>query len=294
MKNKLLKAIPILLMGVVLAGCATEQNNGGDGDKTKFNVTFDYNYEGAPANVVKEVEEGAKVDKITDPTRESYVFDGWFINETTFTTENKFDFETTISKDTTLYAGWTSLNANKDFVIEAEYCPVIDDITGNGFSGTATGSAMILNDTDDKYLEASNGKFVSFLYKPNLQLDYIINSDVAVSGAVFKFRISCEFYDVNVNSTDYTINVNGSPLAYEAISLKKDSKSPYSGQMGKFKDYSLDYFDLVAGQNTISFITTNTKIMGGTMTATAPVFDAFKITAKASANLTLVTDPNEY
>lgn len=67
-------------------------------------VTFNYNYEGAPAAEVKTVDVGGTVTQPTDPSREgSFLFTGWYTDEDC---TKEFDFSTAISEDTTLYAGW--------------------------------------------------------------------------------------------------------------------------------------------------------------------------------------------
>lgn len=84
----------LLAVTVCLASC------GGSGCA----VTFDYNYENAPAALVVDVEEGAVAEMPEEPVRDGgYVFTGWYVDaEMT----ELFDFNTEITQDTTLYAGW--------------------------------------------------------------------------------------------------------------------------------------------------------------------------------------------
>lgn len=49
-------------------------------------------------------------------------------------------------------------------------------------SGSASGASMIVNDATN--LDASNGKYVSYLYKKGLSLDFYLASSEAVSDAV--------------------------------------------------------------------------------------------------------------
>lgn len=71
-------------------------------------VTFDYNDGGITPSKTVDVNEGETVARPENPTREGYVFQGWFVSpECTGTT---FDFENTpITNDIKLYAGWTSV-----------------------------------------------------------------------------------------------------------------------------------------------------------------------------------------
>lgn len=81
-------------------------------------VTFDLNYEGAPAAAVTYVDIGATVDerKVADRTetissedgKYSYTFattefDAWYTDEAC---TDEFDFDTALNDDITLYAGW--------------------------------------------------------------------------------------------------------------------------------------------------------------------------------------------
>ncbi len=68
-----------------------------------YNITFDYNYEGAPEAVVSKVEEGDSATKPSDPTRTGYIFNGWYTDAACTT---KADVIAAINKDTTFYAGW--------------------------------------------------------------------------------------------------------------------------------------------------------------------------------------------
>ncbi|WP_024866211.1 class B sortase [Butyrivibrio sp. FCS014] len=117
----------------------TENNNGADGTYTldrnagkiyvysyKFSqyavayrqdvyytVTFD---DGTNKNAVK-VKAGEKVSKPSDPTKEGYVFKGWYLRGTlgstttsvTSTTASLYNFDNAITKDITLVAGWSSV-----------------------------------------------------------------------------------------------------------------------------------------------------------------------------------------
>lgn len=67
-------------------------------------VTFDLNYTGAPAAEVVKVENGGKVSApATEPTRSGYRFLGWYVAADS---ESKFNFDTAIGADTTVYARW--------------------------------------------------------------------------------------------------------------------------------------------------------------------------------------------
>ena len=96
------------------AACGDTAPSGGDGDGgeggggaqvVEYTVTFNLNYTGAAAATTAKVVSGQKATKPTDPTRQGYTFDGWFINAQG--TGTAFDFNTAITADTTLYAKWS-------------------------------------------------------------------------------------------------------------------------------------------------------------------------------------------
>lgn len=70
----------------------------------QYTVSFDLNYEGANNRVTEfTVIKGKQVDKPENPTRENYIFDGWY---TEAEGGNLFNFESTVNNDITLYAHW--------------------------------------------------------------------------------------------------------------------------------------------------------------------------------------------
>ncbi len=102
-----LTAVLLIISSVLLSACG----------KSKYSVTFDYNYIDAPAAVVREVESGAAVQKPDDPVRDEYEFKGWF-KESACSEDSKFDFSSKITSDFTLYAGWEALSG---FVVTFDY-----------------------------------------------------------------------------------------------------------------------------------------------------------------------------
>ena len=69
-----------------------------------FTVSFETN--GGSAVEAQVVEEGLTAVEPEEPIREGYSFSGWFSDEELTST---YDFETPVTADITLYAGWTEL-----------------------------------------------------------------------------------------------------------------------------------------------------------------------------------------
>ena len=84
----------IALVLILLQACANQ----------KFTVTFDSNGGSAVESV--KVKKGETIEKPEDPTREDYIFDGWYLDN------ELFDFTTKITKNITLKAKWSLESAD--------------------------------------------------------------------------------------------------------------------------------------------------------------------------------------
>lgn len=79
-----------------------------------YTVTFDYNYGNKGVYKTVTVESGETVDKPANPTRSGYSFNGWYTAEQN---GEKFDFDTVISEDITLYAKWEEKSSSGSDVV---------------------------------------------------------------------------------------------------------------------------------------------------------------------------------
>ena len=86
-----------------------------------FKVTFDS--KGGNSVDTQTIEEGKTATKPTDPTRKGYAFRGWFTDKDL---TKSFNFNTTITADTTLYAKWEKV------VVPAKQSLYISNIEYNG------------------------------------------------------------------------------------------------------------------------------------------------------------------
>ena len=73
-----------------------------------YTVTFQLNYGDEGVYKTVKVEDGDTVKEPSDPSRSGYTFKGWYTKATSGT---KFDFDTEITKDVTLYAQWTKTSS---------------------------------------------------------------------------------------------------------------------------------------------------------------------------------------
>lgn len=82
----------------------TPGGNGGGGntDPQQYTVTFDV--DGGTPIEAKTVEEGKTVERPADPTKNGYIFAGWYSDSAR---TKEFSFSSPITADTTVYAKWT-------------------------------------------------------------------------------------------------------------------------------------------------------------------------------------------
>lgn len=116
MKRSILCLCLICILPFALfAACQPSDKN----TVSKWNVSFDLNYEGADTPQVVKVDNGKRVEKPADPTRNGYRFEGWFVDKACTVKEewisNKGITRSQspvqgITSDTTFYAGWTALS----------------------------------------------------------------------------------------------------------------------------------------------------------------------------------------
>lgn len=166
-----------------------------------------------------------------------------------------------------------------EYTFEAEWSDSIEGLAGFDYSGTISGLDMIQKDYYEK--NASNGYYVTGLYGEGLALEYVVNSDSHVEDALFAVRLSAEYMDIALSPSNYTISVNGNEISYNEIRLTDVPVSDRANML-EFEDYVLTAnLVLEEGENVISFTTSNSTPMVGTMYATAPLVDCFKITTTA-------------
>lgn len=71
-----------------------------------------------------------ETDKLTIPQVEGYTFDGWYTDNTHYST--KFDFTQPITSNTTVYAKWTAKDYEVSFITELGKTPTSQNVKYNG------------------------------------------------------------------------------------------------------------------------------------------------------------------
>jgi hypothetical protein len=177
-------------------------------------------------------------------------------------------------------------STNNLYVFEAEDTDLTGKI-GAGYSGSATEEGLIAYATD---CSASNDRYLTYLYKTNLSIDFVINSTEDVSNVTLSLRLSCEMQNITLTSDIYSVQVTTADgktvnYTYDSISLKWSGDK---GRAAEFKDYVISTkVKLAKGDNTIKLITNNNVVLGGTATATAPLVDCIKLTVPQTSQAVL-------
>lgn len=264
-------------------------------------VGFRYNYVGKPAvlfDQIKDLRLGDTVEApVTEPTREGHTFNGWW---TAAQGGTKVEFPVTISDNATYYAQWVS-DAVVTNVFHAEFTFIDPLEKFPGYSGAADGAGIItpdgegisgiIHDPNDYPTNSAKpdsvGHFVTYLYKQGATLTFRIFSTEDVSGVTLKANLATEFVTgVTVGPTGenaWKISVNGTELNYSPLTL--DGEVNVDSNATPFKTYTIaTNVSLKAGENVITFVTSNTNaIIGGTTGAFAPMVDCIMLNTTGSA-----------
>ena len=149
MKKKFLlvfiAVVLILTVALTLGACKKKTEDNTPPATTEWTVSFDLNYQGAPAATTVKVKDGERVNKPEDPTRADHNFLGWYKDSactTTFRFSTKGISSEKITADLTVYAKWESV----DLPVPPEPNPIVSiSATYNGGEVTAD---TVLNASD--------------------------------------------------------------------------------------------------------------------------------------------------
>lgn len=172
MKKTISLIISVLILGIFLVGCK---------DNTKY-YTVTFNSNGGSSIPSQSVEEGGKVTRPSDPTKEDYDFISWY-SDNALTDEWDFSSDV-VTTDTTLYAKW---EAKEEPVYEGYMVTVVDDLNnpvpgiivqwcnaqmcyGGTIRTDENGTVKNAELADDTYnVHLLNGVPEGYVYNPNVQ-----------------------------------------------------------------------------------------------------------------------------
>lgn len=127
------------------SGGESTDKDSGSTDETpatkEYTVTFDKADGSESPKSTAKVKDGEKAEKPADPTKTGYTFAGWFAKDAA----EAFDFESTISADTTLTAKWTVVEYTITYTL------------GEGETNAESNPAKYTIESDDITLAAPTG-----------------------------------------------------------------------------------------------------------------------------------------
>ena len=174
----------------------------GDGSVSALPHTVTFNTGEGSTVDSQVVADGAKATKPADPTRDGYVFAGWYADADL---KSPYDFSTSVTKDLTLYAKWVKGN----YVIDG----VVVDPSAEGPDWDSDWSGFTSADkvTDAPVpTEDAEAKWVTTLKDPN---DYNIHvSDPLLVGDYVYIAVGSKLYKKNVE-TGETVEAGEAALA---------------------------------------------------------------------------------
>lgn len=260
---------------------------------TAATATFYLNYDADGNGTADDVYEkktfadGNRISSPADPTREGYVFDGWYTD----------DAYTTAYRSAAKYSGSQSFYAKwlKGYTFEAENTQVTgldtDDDTvtdmgykiGYGYSGSANGINLI-----SSHANASGGKCIEGIWYEGAYVDFEITSDKAETGAKLYLVLSARYVAVTLNTGNFKVLVNGTAVSYNDINLSYGADYTNSSQAEiVFTQFYINNINLVEGKNVIRLYVDNDEgRVDGTIKAMAPIVDCIKIYSTAALTMT--------
>ena len=173
---------------------------------------------------------------------------------------------------------------SQTFTFEAEYV-YLDDFNGAGLSNSADGVDNIYGDGNEADIANgySNGYFLGNTYAEN-QIDFNFESSMAAS-AKLTLRLASELGDLTLNNDVFGVELNGEAIDYSIVVSNSTTSGKYD-----FADYPINTtMNLAAGDNTVSLIIKNNKLLNGNRTG-APFIDCIKITTEAELSWEPLTD----
>ena len=158
------------------------------------NVTFIYN--NGTDNTVIKVEKGSKVSEIPNPTREGFIFGGWYTNEGCTTA---FDPNAPITSDTTVYAKWTPTNI-LPYTVKYVNVDTGSEIAPAKNANGKIGSPVV------EYAISIDG-YISDAYSKSLTIVNPDENDGAKNEIVFNYRSTSATSDYKIQYVDENGNV---------------------------------------------------------------------------------------
>lgn len=168
------------------------------------------------------------------------------------------------------------------YILEAEQTN-LESKYGSGYSGSTTGTGMVISDdTDNK--TASNGYYVGWLYYNGAYLSFEFEAEEDIDDLDIAFALSAQYNSIEVTGDEIYVGINYDDESgeYEQTfdcPLTIESNSELSSSVKDFQDYLVvEGVSVKKGLNTVEIVINNDiKGVGGTMKAAAPLVDCLKL-----------------
>ena len=210
-KKRILFVLAILTMALVLscALVACSKTDSPDAPKKEFTITFDTRG-GSEVKPIT-IAEGATITLPRNPTKEGYVFAGWYLSDEFI---EEFNATQTISSNITVYAKWRELVAGEEF-----------NVTFNLNYGTDNIVEKLTENQLITYIPVRQGyRFTGWYYSDGYVEDigYILTEkyDTTIPVTQNGLVLYAEWVDSSTDSRQLaspTISVNGTVLSWDSV-----------------------------------------------------------------------------
>ena len=187
MKKTLIVLLMVLLCAMFIISCDGDASS--SSPKATYTVTFNSN--GGSNVATTEITEGEKVTKPANPTKDSCIFAKWTTDQAG---KNKYDFESAVNGNITLYAQWATLPTTAGETVELGTYPDNyaiqtlreDDVTWRVLAIDNAEKRFLLiseNILEKRAFDADSGDYSSSDIRSYLNDDFITNyglSDVSI------------------------------------------------------------------------------------------------------------------
>lgn len=252
-----------------------------------YTIVFMYNHDNNDgiyySTTIMDLEGGYPVSAPDDPVMDGYYFAGWYEEEECTT---KATFPVDLRENHYYYAKWL-----REWEFQAEDTN-FDGKEAFGYSANGTGATAFIMSNNAEAVGAHNGYWVSNLHSQGLTVEFEITSSEEVFDAVLVLRLSADFYDIILNSSNFGITINGETIDYDFEAVISGAISPEDGGITNKRPFDnwtfLTDMHLVEGNNTIVFTILDDQKYGtvGTINATAPIMDCIHIMTNATLSWT--------
>ena len=222
-----------------LVGCGNNEEPIIDPIENEFTVTFNTN--GGSTVASQTVEKGEKALEPTAPTKDGYKFGGWYVDET-FKTE--FDFDTTITENTTLYASWETYTVAELIEMSAEY---IDEASTERFYTYVTikevskpqyGEMTVYDETGEILVYGTRGSDGNTYYE-NLEDKPYAGDEILLYGNLVTYKGTPEIQqgwimEVHHNEEEFDVSDYTEKSISDARKEEKGAKVIVEGVVAQF------------------------------------------------------------